>query len=262
MTPLDQVKTRTQLCPLCKEPQDIIVMGHFQNPDDPKTIMFSQYNGYSFCNCRNIFFTDWSNIIQGVYNPTYYKKYDQEGLRIRYEKSAQVYLSKMVLPFKGKILEIGAINPYVLDYFKAVGFETAGLDIHSHPLGDHRLIVSDFENNIVEEKFYMIWASHIFEHFKDPIAAVKKCNAMLNDEGYLYVGMPDPFFIDFENAGMWGHWHLFEHHILWDMDSFCELLRENGFEIIHKHRNTGIDLICTLDYGIVAKKRIDVKHYH
>lgn len=259
--PLDQVKTRTQPCPLCKQEQDIILMGHFQNPDKPDTILYSQYNGYSFCNCRNIFFTDWSNIIQAIYNPNYYKRYDQEGLRIRYETAAKFYGVHMPLKEGSKVLEIGAISTPVLDYFKSVGLETIGLDIHQHPLGDHKLIVSDFEKLIPSDKFDMIWASHIFEHFRDPIGAVKKCNELLNEDGYLFVGMPDPFFIDFGNVGIWGHWHLFEHHILWDMDSFCDLLRENGFEIIYKHRNTGVELICTLDYGIVAKKRLPIEAY-
>lgn len=261
MTPLEQVKTRTQACPLCKQEQDIIFMGHFPSPEYPDQVIFSQTNGYSFCNCRNIYYTAWDNMRQGVYNPDYHKKYDHEGLRELYLNMVQFYSNYIHLPSKGSVLEIGAIGTPILDYFKIMGMNTTGLDIHDHPLGDHKLIVSDIEKFEPQEKFDLVWASHVFEHLRDPIAVVKKCNEVLNDNGYLFIAMPDPYFIDLNQPDRFGHWHLNEHHIIWEMESFCEVLRENGFEIVLKHHNTSTDFICNLDMGIIAKKRIDVKHY-
>lgn len=200
---------------------------------------------------------------QGVYNAQYHERYDSEALRPCYQRCAEFYSKYILFPNKEelKFLEIGAINTYVLDLFAQKGFKTSGLDIHDHPLKAHDLIVCDIEKFEPKEKFDVIWASHVFEHLKDPIAVVKKCNEILNEDGYIYIGMPDPYFLDLNQPEKFGHWHIFEHHIMWEMESFCEVLRENGFEIIFKHHNTGTDFICTLDFGIVAKKRIDVSNY-
>lgn len=255
-------KIKAQTCPLCSTEQDVIINGWDKNIDCNINIL--EDKGYSFCNCRNIFFTYWSNINQGTYNPDYHKKYDAPHVDRAYRTTVERVLPKILSNISREtpsILEIGAINPTTLDVFKSVGFNTQGLDIYNHPLGNHPLEVGNFETREMFKKFDVVWASHIFEHFKDPIAAIKKCNEILRDNGILYIAMPDPHFIDFEDPYKWGHWHLREHHILWDMDSFADVLRDNGFQVIHKARNTFTDQICTLDFSIIAKKRIDVKHY-
>lgn len=262
-------KIKAQVCPLCNSEQDVIINGWTKSEngvvlrkdiDDTK--------GYSFCNCRNILFTDWSNINQGTYDPNYYKKYDASHVNEAYKKTVERAYQRIKenltydSPFAPVVLDIGSINPTILDFFKEKGFKTVGLDIYEHPLGSHDLIVGNFEDMQIDFKFHdVIWASHVFEHFKDPIEAVKKCNSILKEDGILYIAMPDPYFIDFDDPYKWAHWHLREHHILWDMDSFADVLRETGFEILSKERNTNTDQICNLDYSIVAKKRIDVKHY-
>lgn len=260
---MQTIVTRAQACPLCKQENDIIIMGHFPHPEIPVSAIFSNYNGYSFCNCRNIFYTDWSNIKQSVYNIDYYDKYNNEGVNDCYKSMAEFYgprLLPSVYENIYNVLDVGSINPSILNYFRDRSCNTSGLDIHSHPLdhptlGKHKLYVGDFESYcFAKDKFDIIWASHIFEHFKDPIAAIRKCNTILNKDGKLFIAMPDPYFIDFTDTGKFGHWHLSEHHILWDMDSFCDTLEENGFKVEFKHRNADVGFICNLDYGIIARK--------
>lgn len=256
-----------QICPLCNSPQDVIINGwEALGTPNPKEVTINNDKGYSFCNCRNILFTDWSNMKQGIYNPDYCKKYDNDHCNRLYVQTISKFLPKILNNVFTKniipsVLEIGSINPSTLDQFKKFNCETTGLDICEHPLGDHKLIVGDFENLISRETFDIIWASHIFEHFKDPIKAVRTSNSLLNEGGLLCVSMPDPWFIDFGNPYQWGHWHLNEHHILWDMDSFAEVLRENGFQIIDKKRNVDSDQICNCDFTVIAKKVIDVSNY-
>lgn len=254
-----------QACPLCSEKQDVIIQGHVPNENDPSLVTVIQEKGYSFCNCRNIFFTDWSNIEQGTYDPNYYKKYASEHIDNLMTNMAMNFYQtiKRTAPAttQPSILEIGAINPSIMNFFKLNGFSTLGLDICDHPFGDHKLAVGNFEDLKIENKFDVIWASHVFEHFKDPIEAIRKCNDILNPGGVLFIAMPDPYFIDFKNPYLWGHWHLKEHHILWDMESFSDVLRENGFEIIETNRNTGIEQICVLDYSIIAKKIYPMESY-
>lgn len=252
-----------QICPLCNCPQDVIINGWEPDPDNPKNMKVNQDKGYSFCNCRNILFTDWSNIKQGVYDPDYYKKYDSEKINGIYRQTINKFINKIIDNIDGRyVLDVGCINPSVLNVFKENGFSTAGLDIYDHPLGDHKLIVGDFENcSISFPMVSVIWASHVFEHFKNPIKAVQNANKLLNEGGLLCVSMPDPWFIDFGNPYQWGHWHLNEHSCLWDMDSFAEALIENGFQIIEKKRNVDTDQICNCDFTVIAKKVSDVSNY-
>lgn len=260
-----QKRLAPQACPLCGELQDVLVNGHHHaSKDDTQTVIIQQDLGYSFCNCRNIFYTDWSNMEQGVYDKDYYKKYDTENIRQAIRNLFYAYNPQILgnLPtlgdtFKRAVLDIGSINPELLDCFSRQGFKTFGMDIHKHPLGDHKLIVSDFEKFDIggNERFSVIWASHVVEHFKDPIAAVGKVHSILDEGGLLFVAMPDTYFIDWGSPYKWGHWHLKEHHILWDLDCFCELLEEKGFEIIMKRHNPETNMICLADMHILARKR-------
>ena len=252
-----------QNCPLCGESQDIVVNGHITSKDDPTVALIQKDRGYSFCNCRNIFYTDWSNMKQGVYDADYHKKYDTDNVQQMSRNIVAQYSAYIVenMPIRGdmfrrSILDIGSITCSILDCFVHLTYKTYGMDIHDHPFGNHELIVSDFETYDISkapDKFSLIWASHVIEHFKDPVAAIKKMRQMVCDGGLLFVAMPDTYFIDFGKPYKWGHWHLDEHHTLWGLEDFCNLLNECGFDIIVKRHNPQIDLICIGDMHILAK---------
>lgn len=254
-----------QNCPLCNEPQDVIINGHRPVLDGPgNQVQFDKKLGYSFCNCRNIFFTNWKNINQGVYDPEYHKKYDNAVSKHLLANYIRTYQDQIIesLNYKtyGKAIEIGCVAPDVLDGLANLGMKTYGLDIVKHDFGKHESVVADFEdysgNNIKNRAntFQLIWASHIFEHFRFPIQAVRHCNKILEPGGLLFVAMPDPYFIDWKSAHLWGHWHINEHHILWDMESFAKVLEEEGFEIIFQKHNIGYEFICIGDFHILARK--------
>lgn len=249
-----------QACPFCGNAQDVIVFGHRPIKDDPGKVQFDQQHGYSFCNCRNIFFTNWENINQGVYDPDYHKKYLNPTSKYLLGNYITKYgpMIKEALNHKtfGKAIEIGCVASDVLDGLASIGFKTYALDIVDHSFGKHESIVANFEDYpLRKDAFSLIWASHIFEHFKDPIRSVRHCFNSLQPGGLLFVAMPDPYFIEWKAAHLWGHWHLNEHHIMWDMDSFAEVLEDNGFEIIIKQHNVGYEFICIGDFHILARKK-------
>jgi SAM-dependent methyltransferase len=218
--------------------------------------------GYSFCNCKNIFYTNWANIRQSVYDEDYSNKHKTKEVENLCNNYWKMY--ENLFDTEGKeFLEIGSINSYILDNAKKCGFKTTGLDIFNHKDFKHELIVSDFETwdgNIwfddfkVHKKFDVIWASHVFEHFKDPILALKKCYESMNENGILLVAMPDIFFINWNSVYSWCHWHLREHHIMWDMDSFCDEAIKIGFKIELKKRNTISKIETFGDYHILMRK--------
>ncbi len=260
---IEELKKRIapQTCPLCANIQDVIIHGHRPVVGEEGQVQFDKDKGYSFCNCRNIFFTDWKNINQGVYDPNYHKKYVNPTSKYLLSNYIVNYgqLIKDSLNHKtfGKAIEIGCVAPDVLDGLSRMGMKTYALDIVDHSFGKHQSIVENFEDYPLAKGAYsLIWASHIFEHFKDPIKAIKHCFDSLHPGGLLFVAMPDPYFIDWKVPHLWGHWHLDEHHIMWDMDSFAEALEEKGFEIIMKKHNVGYDHICIGDMHILARKKI------
>lgn len=232
-----------QACPLCGEEHPIIIRG--VAPDlENGSLHIVHDRGYSFCNCWNIFYTDWKNIQQSIYDESYVNKYDCDDPKqiAEFEINKFLILMKRFKPDIKTFFEIGTIQDYVLDIVKAQNIETAGLDI-ANTKSKHTLITANFENDIpdLKCKYDVIWASHVFEHFKDPKTALIKIQNMLNKDGLLYVAMPDTFFIGFTNESIYcWDWNVLEHHILWGMDSFVEFAEKLGYKCLFKERSTDL----------------------
>lgn len=246
------IKKLLQRCPLCGEMQEMIVNGHESAEGGKLSVDLDK--GYSFCNCRNIFFTDKANLTPAVYDAGYYDRYNNNPAINRVLSSYFAYFTKLNIDVFDSVLEIGAINSTILDEFKALGADTYSLDIFDHPANGHNKLVGDFEAMKIDQKFKVIWASHVFEHFLDPVGMIKKCYDLLSPCGYLFVAMPDPYFIDWSNPYLWQHWHLKEHHTMWDMDSFVATAEEVGFIPVFAIHNVATNFICIGDQHILLKK--------
>lgn len=254
---------RLQTCPLCKEEQAIIINGWIQRPnEDPakeQHLDIQEDRGYSFCNCHNIFFTDFNKEFADIYTQTYVSKYNGDHAK-GLVRNYNIYLKK-ILELMGNrksphLLEIGAATDVICEEGNKLGMWCTAFDIAGRESA-YPFRHGNFENfDFGKKKFDIIFASHIFEHFRDPIAAVKKCHQLLNDGGFLFVAMPDPWFIDYGNPYSWGHWHLEEHHILWDMESFCDVAKDAGFHVKLSNRNTTVNFICILDMHLLFQKKI------
>jgi SAM-dependent methyltransferase len=244
-----------QKCPYCGELQDVIVQGLEDMPDVPDGKMVVEDKGYSFCNCRNIFFTNWENMHQEIYDEAYQQKYPNvtAELLLRGKGESLENCVKLV-GNKGHFLEIGCSYSYILDKARELGMQTYGANISKVSFDNHPVKVCDFEKEEFFDKYDVIYSSHVFEHFKDPIEAAQKCYDMLNEGGVLFVAMPDPFFIDWGKPYLWGHWHIKEHHILWDMDSFCEEMEKLGFKTVDKQRNMEGEFIYCAEMFLTFQK--------
>jgi cyclopropane fatty-acyl-phospholipid synthase-like methyltransferase len=245
----DEVPKRAlQTCPLCGEEHITIMHGIVGDLEDYTKKQICLDRGYSFCNCRNIFYTKYENIDKSVYDKRYYEKYNTENIKAIAQKEIEVLYPILKQHNKNikTFLEIGCIRDYVLDYVAKEGVKTTGLDIFPHE-SKHELIVADFEDyQLLKNKYDVIHASHIFEHFEYPGAQLDKCKLMLNDGGLLYVAMPNTLFIDFRknNPLLWD-WHIQEHHILWNMDDWVEFTEEHGFKCVNKRQ--GLDMFLQTD---------------
>ena len=208
-----------QVCPLCGEEKILIANGITLSEEDK--MEFFPDRGYSFCNCKSIWFTDWANI----------------DTRARHKNDSADVLKYYIL--RGDIVNLGyKKNKFLCPVEDTVVEEAVrlGWDVHDKLTEDN----------------YIIWSYHELEHKCNPIVQLGMYYANLKEGGTLFIAMPDPYFIDFANAYGWRHWLMREHHIMWDMDTFCDELETIGFKIKFKTRNTRIK--PNKDYHIICQK--------
>jgi SAM-dependent methyltransferase len=224
-----------QTCPLCGERHPMMIRGIVHDIENGKPAV-AVNKGYSFCNCYNIFYTDWKNINQNIYDESYVEKYKSDEVK-KISKSEINKFLRIAEHHKKEInsfLEIGSIHDHILD---ELPFKGVGLDIVGHD-SKHPFIVANFEH-YEGGKYDVIYASHVFEHFEDVSAQLLKCKEMLNKGGWLYIAMPDTFFIDWDDYMKWD-WFIEEHHVLWSMDSFIDFAEERGFKCVFSERSTDL----------------------
>ena len=241
-----------QNCPLCGMTHAVMVPGIVKIDSTKRQRVPDQ--GYSFCNCKNIWFTDWKNINQDCYDEDYFDRYNNEVVSKAIARYSEYF---PILENVKSFMEIGCINESLLDKAKEEGWTTYALDINESVKGKHTRVIGDVEDRGSLKKVPLvdvIWASHIFEHFKDPIQVAKNLYYKLSDKGYLFVAMPDPWFIDYNKPHEWDHWVIREHHILWDMDSFIDSMLEIGYKLVANKRNCISYNVCNRDFHVLLQK--------
>lgn len=252
---LEYPKGMLQNCPLCGESQPIYIKGTVRDLEDHLVSAVVPDKGYSFCNCKNVWFTNWKNIDQGIYDSDYASRYNYEAVEKVFASYARSYFPILKRLNKVKtFLEIGSINDGMLKKAKEEGWEVTGSDITQRE-SEFPFIEIDLDLGIPGNKQYdVIWLSHIVEHLRKPIQDMEDVYKHVSEGGFVFVAMPDPFFIDHENVYSWVHWHVNEHHILWDMESFVEEMEKIGFRCVESVRNISSEFICNGDYHLVFQK--------
>ena len=99
---------------------------------------------------------------------------------------------------KKTILDIGSGTGISLIMFEEEGFEVTGIepdqrnvDMINKKLVRGICLYGFFEEIKLDKKFEIIWASHSFEHVKNPNIFLKKCYDLLDDDGVLCITVPD-----------------------------------------------------------------------
>jgi len=139
---------------------------------------------------------------------------------------------------EGRMLEVGTAGGDLLGLLVSQGYphvkgielsQTACKLAHERGLDVRHTAVEDFET---DEKFDLIFMSHVIEHVIDPPATVRKLAALLNSNGVLYVETPNVGALD---ARIWGrHWgliHYPRHLHLFDRRTLPAMLRAAGLAV-------------------------------
>ena len=89
----------------------------------------------------------------------------------------------------------GPLIDNIFEINKDIKISAIEPDIKSRELGQHYKEINFFENinTIIERKikFDIITAFHTFEHIKDPIRYLKDLKKILNENGKIYIEVPD-----------------------------------------------------------------------
>ena len=156
-----------------------------------------QVNGYSIARCQNCSLVFVENIVTPEELNAHYSAWDTsyaddntDCLTYYYEILRGLIESRY--PQRGKILDVGCSAGQFLEVMK--GWECHGNEISppfatiaQQRFGDS-IVTGLFEDYPLQEEYFdVITLQDVFDHLRDPIAVLNKCNSMLKPGGLIVI---------------------------------------------------------------------------
>jgi SAM-dependent methyltransferase len=135
-------------------------------------------------------------------------------------------------------LDVGCGTGWTTFQYHQAGFDVTGLEpskIRSKYARSHYglNIISDYIENVsAENKYDIVMFRHIIEHFADPGAVVRKVAGLLNDDGLLFVIVPNINCLGRYLFGTKWSWVLPIHCNFFTPGSIRALLERSGYEVL------------------------------
>ena len=148
--------------------------------------------------------------------------------------------------FKGgtqgtNILDVGCENNWLRDKVESLGFTWIGLDMCK---ADGILIKGRIEDlPIHDSTVHIVYASHIFEHTREPFKVLSEFKRVLNASGILFMVTPSPTYQQLFTINK-------QHCFVLNPDQLTVILRKGGFQIMKQevlkdeHGDENIITIC------------------
>lgn len=146
-----------------------------------------------------------------------------------------------VIGLPKSILDVGASNGDLLAQLKPFGRRVSALDVvpysRCHAVVDGEYIISEIDSDLVwsGEKYDIVTAFDIFEHFLDTHAALKNISNMVTEGGILIIETGDWNFSE-SKLNDWYYANLFEHQIFWNQKSFDFMCEKYDFKKLEYRR--------------------------
>jgi SAM-dependent methyltransferase len=175
----------------------------------------------------------WVENYQGV-GPEAYRDYT-----LKWGRMYHAFLKDYIRPGM-KVLDIGCSTGAFLSILKSLGVDCSGLNpeesFAAFARGEYGLDVETclFEDYPERPAFYDVITGHcVFEHFRDPMAMLKRIHRMLKEGGYLQLLVPNVWT---PNGLLWENFFL-EHIITPSPGTMRHYLHKVGFEVVKEDFN-------------------------
>ncbi len=155
-----------------------------------------------------------------------------------------------------KLLDVGCDKGFFIDFARHFGYEVAGVELsNSAREYTKKLNLNVYENlDSVNSKFDIVVMWHSLEHFPDPQDGLKMIYELLNDDGLLFIRVPD--FNCFWRKVFKSKWIWFQpnsHYFHFSIKSLKQTLELNGFESVEIKSSRPNNCI-TLTSNLIANK--------
>ncbi|MDD5431753.1 MAG: class I SAM-dependent methyltransferase, partial [Candidatus Omnitrophica bacterium] len=179
-----------------------------------------------------------------------YKEFLEDSAKLAFRKrniSHRFDFIEKVTTKKGKFLDIGTNEGFVLLEAKKRGFEAVGCEPNIYAAEYAKSLgftVFDeyfegcFENLKVIAPFEFISLFHVLEHVPDPNATLQMIKTILSKDGYLIIEVPD---ITSPSAKIykWEELRIGKEHLSYfNKHSLGQLLENNGFKVVFCKRRS------------------------
>lgn len=139
-----------------------------------------------------------------------------------------------------KVCEIGAFDGLLLNIFKNNNSEVFGYEIsdQAREYAENKYDIAlktDFLSD--NQKYDIIVLSHVIEHFKEPKETLSKIKSMLNENGFIYIEVPNSPMPNQCSKEMLIRYLTTTHTVNFNMDNLKTFVENGGFKIIKYQYN-------------------------
>ena len=167
-------------------------------------------------------------------------------------------IQKQGLKSGDRILDIGCDKGYFLDICRRFGFEVYGIEPSQSAKSYTMSIGLNIAPSIkdVQPSFQALTLWHVLEHFTEPRNLLEQCQYLLDDNGFIFIRVPD--FASFWSRVLGRNWIWFQphnHYVHYSKKSLCTLIESVGFEVVECHSRKPNDN-QTFKAGILADRTL------
>ncbi len=217
------------------------------------------------------------------YLANYYSTYIRDESHIAEElRKAHTYCLSLVekcKPEKGKLLDIGSGNGFLINIARDRGWEPIGHEIDCNSAKEVekkvniKMLCGEFSDLNIEEKFDAITMLHVLEHLKQPEKHIQKVSLVMNKGGILFIALPNihsrsalfKLFLEkikLKRKNIAAYYDT-EHHLFYFSPySIRNFLEKNGFEIVRIYSGDNIDLSRNAFLNLLDEKILSKLFWH